>query len=178
MADVDPGTRVSVADPVYDDVVRFLYAEASLLDHDQLQEWTGLLADDVVYRAPVRLTRHRREGAGFSDRSFHFNEDGMSLKGRVFRLVGTSSGWAEDPPSRCRRLVSNVVVERTSRAAEYAVTSYLLVVRHRFNDPAADVISAERKDVLRATEAGLRLASRTILLDDTTLSTPNLAIFL
>src|SRR3546814_17490129 len=45
--------------------------------------------------------------------------------GRILRLSGKSA-WAEDPPSRTRRLVTNVFVEETDKPAEFVVTSYLL----------------------------------------------------
>jgi 3-phenylpropionate/cinnamic acid dioxygenase small subunit len=171
-------TRVPVGDATYNEITQFLYEEAALLDHDRLQEWLELLTDDLDYRAPVRETRSRADGPGFSDRNFHFLEDRSSLMGRVFRLVGTSSAWAEDPPSRCRRLVTNVLVDRTGSPDEFEVSSGLLVVRHRFNDPAPDLIAAERQDLVRRTEQGWRLARRTILLNESLLSTPNLAVFL
>ncbi|WP_432198177.1 aromatic-ring-hydroxylating dioxygenase subunit beta [Streptomyces sp. bgisy027] len=170
--------RVPVGDPVYNELTQFLYEEASLLDQGRLHEWLELLTEDLDYRAPVRQTVQRADGAGFSDRNYHFLEDRGSLTGRVYRLIGTSSAWAEDPPSRCRRMVTNLLVNRTDSPDEFACAHNLLVVRHRFNDSAPDVIAAERRDLLRRTEQGWRLARRTVLLNETLLSTPNLAIFL
>ena len=88
------------------------------------------------------------------------------------------SAWAEDPPSRTRRLVTNVLVEETDKPQEYSVRSYLLVTRSRFNFDEYDLISAERRDILRADGEGFKLAKREILLDQAVLGTPNLAIFL
>jgi 3-phenylpropionate/cinnamic acid dioxygenase small subunit len=99
------------------------------------------------------------------------------IMGRVMRLSGKSA-WAEDPPSRTRRLVTNVRVERGDKPDEYKVRSYLLVTRSRFNFDEYDLISAERHDVLRQVDGVFKLARREILLDQAVLGTPNLAIFL
>jgi 3-phenylpropionate/cinnamic acid dioxygenase small subunit len=97
---------------------------------------------------------------------------------RIMRLTGTKSAWAEDPPSRTRRLVTNVRVSRTAKPNELSVTSYLLVTRSRFNFSEYDLISAERRDLLREDGESFKLARREIIVDQAVLGTPNLAIFL
>lgn len=175
---VSTARRVRVGEPIHNEVVQFLYEEAWLLDHDRLSDWLGLMTTDVLYRAPVRTTVGRRQGRGFDTTMAHFHEDAVSLAARIARLDTSSSAWAEDPPSRCRRLVTNVLVDTTDNPAEYIVTSSLLLTRSRLYVPHTDLIPAEREDVLRRTDDGLRLASRTILLDEAVLATANLAIFL
>ena len=170
--------KVRVGDPVYDGIVEFLIEEARLLDHDRLDDWVELMADDLVYVAPVRVTKARGEGRGFVGGMAHFEEDLDSIKLRVHRLERTSSRWAEDPPSRCRRLITNVLVRATERDGEYLVASYILLTRNRLESPSVDVVSAERRDLLRRDGAGWKLARRTILLDQAVLGTPNLAVFL
>ncbi|MCO2636582.1 aromatic-ring-hydroxylating dioxygenase subunit beta, partial [Pseudomonas aeruginosa] len=80
--------------------------------------------------------------------------------------------------SRTRRLVTNVFVEETEKGDEFVVTSYLLLTRNRFKDHHVDIISGERRDVLRLTEDGFKLARREVILDQAVLGTPNLAVFL
>jgi 3-phenylpropionate/cinnamic acid dioxygenase small subunit len=174
------GTAVSVpvGDPLYNEVAQFLYEEARLLDTDRLTEWIGLLAPDIAYRTPVRVTVSRAGGAGVDPVMSHFEEDFLSLSARVLRLTNTTSAWAEDPPSRTRRFVTNVLVHTTGQADEVAAVSNLLVTRNRGSVPGFVLIPAERSDVLRRTAEGWRVARRTILLDESILSTPNLAIFL
>jgi 3-phenylpropionate/cinnamic acid dioxygenase small subunit len=98
--------------------------------------------------------------------------------GRIMRLTATKSAWAEDPPSRTRRLVTNVMVEQGDQAGELRVRSYLLVTRSRFNFDEFDLISGERRDVLRLVDDRFKLARREIILDQAVLGTANLAIFL
>lgn len=152
----------------------FLFREAELLDSRRFWDWLSLLTDDVTYQVPVRYTS---EGADeHSSTMFHFNESRQTLQWRVERL-DTEMAWAEGPPSRTRHFVSNVRVTPRS-ADELEVRSYLLLYRNRGGEERHDLLSGERYDVLRWTADGWRLTKRTVLLDQVTLGTQNLAIFL
>jgi 3-phenylpropionate/cinnamic acid dioxygenase small subunit len=155
----------------------FLVLEAELLDNNEMQAWFGLLDADISYEMPVRITRERSAGLGFSDQGFHMREEWHSLQTRVARL-DSEYAWAEDPPSRTRRFVTNVRASETDVEGEVAVKSNVLVYRARFDNPAHQLLSAERHDVLRRNEGELKLLKRVVLLDHTTLGTPNLAIIL
>lgn len=168
--------QVRFGDPQYFEVMEFLIREAELLDGNRFREWLRCLADDLVYTMPVRMTLKRAAGAGFSDTMSHFDDTLSSITQRVKRLE-TQSAWAEDPPSRTRRFVSNVRVERVGND-ELKVASYLLTLRNRLDTPSFQIISAERKDVLRRTENGLKLVKREILVDQSSLGVENLGIFL
>lgn len=173
------GALVPIGSPVYNQILQFLYVEARLLDETRLKEWGDTLAQDLIYTAPLRETRPVSQQAASVVRTMqHYHDDWRSVMGRIVRLTGTKSAWAEDPPSRTRRLVTNVLVEATDKHDEYSVRSYLLVTRSRFNFDEFDLISAERRDVLRVDGESFKLARREILLDQAVLGTPNLAIFL
>lgn len=173
------GVLVPIGSAVYNQILQFLYVEARLLDETRLKEWGATLAEDLLYTAPLRETRPVSQQAASVVRTMqHYHDDWRSVMGRIVRLTGTKSAWAEDPPSRTRRLVTNVMVEETDTPQEYSVRSYLLVTRSRFNFDEFDLISAERRDVLRVDGEGFKLARREILLDQAVLGTPNLAIFL
>ncbi|MNY36216.1 Biphenyl dioxygenase subunit beta [compost metagenome] len=127
---------------------------------------------------PLRHTRLQAEQSASIVRSVqHYHDDYRSIMGRILRLSGKSA-WAEDPPSRTRRLVTNVFVEETEKANEFVVTSYLLLTRNRFKDHHVDIVSGERRDVLRLGEDGFKLARREVIIDQAVLGTPNLAVFL
>jgi 3-phenylpropionate/cinnamic acid dioxygenase small subunit len=159
-------------------VEQFLVRECELLDDNRLEEWLATLEPDISYRAPVRVTRERTAGPGFSSTSWHFLEDLESLTTRVLRLE-TEYAWAEDPPSRTRRFVSNVRTNRAEAVNELAVKSNLLLYRGRMDGPESQLLSCERHDRLRGRGGGRwGLAERTILFDHTSLPTHNLAVFL
>ena len=141
---------------------------------DMLITWAQWSAEYVM---PVRVNRERGEGDGFSEEAFYFEETRGSLELRVRRLE-TEYAWAEDPPSRTRHFVTNVRVAPGEEEDEVAVRSNLLLYRSRGSDPRHDLISAERKDVLRKEDGQWKLKKRVILLDHSILTTHNLSIFL
>jgi len=179
MSDYQLGQTVPIGSPTYNRVLEFLYTEAHLLDEIRLKEWAATLASDLIYTAPLRETRPVvQRAASYVRTTQHFEDDWRSIMGRVMRLTETKSAWAEDPPSRTRRLVTNVWVVKGDKPDELRVRSNLLLTRSRFNFDELDLISAERRDVLRDADGAFKLARREILLDQAVLGTPNLAIFL
>jgi len=161
---------------VWFEVQSFLMREAELLDDNRLHDWLGMLADDIRYRIPIRVTRERTAGLGFSEVGFHMDEDKGMLVTRVARL-DTEYAWAEDPPSRTRRYVSNVRVQAVEGDG-IDVRSNLLVYRGRHGAGADQLLAGERADRLRRRGDAFEIAARTVYLDQTTLRTHNLAIFL
>jgi 3-phenylpropionate/cinnamic acid dioxygenase small subunit len=177
-ADTVPGPRVPTGDPVYFAIVEFLEDEAAALDRSDLMGWVSMLAPDVVYRMPVRQTRDRDGGSEFASGSYHINDSAQSLFIKAMRLAQAPSAWAENPPSRTRRFVTNIRVHESPVDAEYRVTSSVLLVRNRYDRPTSDLLSAERRDVVRATDDGFVLAERYVYVDQATIGTPNLAVYL
>lgn len=164
-------------------VEQFLYAEAELLDQHRYQEWLELFTEDVHYWAPTRMTRPRRERdreiAARGESAF-IEEDLHYLKGRVRRLTSGVS-WSEEPPSRTRRLLTNVRVRpRDDGALDVACNFY--VYRSRL-ERHQDWFIGERFDVLRPAESSRTgypfvIADRAIVLEQATLLAPSISIFL
>jgi phthalate 3,4-dioxygenase subunit beta len=164
------------SDPGHLAAHQFLVEEAALLDAADYDGWLGLLCEDIRYLMPVRVTTAR--GAGFDALAdmAHFDEDMYALRKRVQRLA-TDHAWTEDPPSRTRHFVTNV---RTfaSEGGGLTAESALLLFRSRGDSREADLVSAGRRDLLRQTPDGLRLARREITVDESVLRTQNLGVFL
>lgn len=164
---------------IYGRIANALYEESLLLDEARFAEWSEFLAEDLSYTIPMRSSRHLNSMADSVVRTMkHMEEDYMSMMGRVGRLTKTSSAWAEDPPSRTRRLVTNILVDETDKAGEFEVTSYGLLTRSRFEEDTLFTLSYVRYDLLRDDGQRFKLASREIIIDQSVLGTPNLAIFL
>lgn len=106
------------------DVEEFLFNEAALLDEWRLDEWLALCAPDASYYVPpndVPAGDHR-------DTLFIVADDRTRLAARVKRLTDKNA-HAEYPPSRTRRMISNVrVLERSGdmvrASANFAVWRY------------------------------------------------------
>jgi 3-phenylpropionate/cinnamic acid dioxygenase small subunit len=166
-------------DPRYVDFVEFLYYEAAILDDFRLEEWKQLLAEDLTYCMPVRVTRFRDEGSEFADRMGHFDDTYLSIALRIDRLVAAKDlVWAENPASRSRRFVSNIMVFATDRDGEYEVHSSILLLRYAGDQVTPTHLSAARHDIIRRTGKALKLARREIYVDQTRLATANLGVFL
>lgn len=158
-------------------VERFLVLEAELLDDARYRDWLNLLHDDILYRAPVRVSR-RSDGRIDEETMFWFDENRATLELRVRRLE-TDVNWAEQPPSRTRRIVGNVRAERGENG-QVMVRSNLLCHRNRKERAASDLLAAERRDLLVPSseddDADWRIMSREIRFDHGTLGTKNLAL--
>lgn len=158
----------------------FLYREAEALDEFRLRDWLGMLAEDIDYLVPVRVTKERRvpgePNDEFSDDAVHFRDDYEGLETRVERFE-TEYGWSEIPPSRTRRFVSNVRIEDVD-GDEISIRNNLLLFRSQGDTSDATFLSAERFDVLRDTGESLELAERTAQLDHTVIPMRNLSVFI
>lgn len=172
------GARVPVGDPIYNQIVEHLYVEAALLDSLDLRAWQKSFTDDIAYQAPVQITERRSEKAPKVRQMMHMYENAISLDMRIHKVCDTHVGWAEEPRSRTRRLITNVLVNKTASANEYQVVSYFLLSRNRFEAHELQLLSGERHDRLRLVDGQWKLARREIFIDMSVLSMPNLAIFL
>ena len=167
----------SLIDSSYKDCLSFLNHEAELLDDWKLSDWMDLLTEDIDYRVPVRVTRERSGGSGFSESSFFMKEDWGSLKARISRLDSEYS-WSEDPPTRTRHFVSNVRIKEGDKKDELNVKTNIMLFRSFGDSTSYDLLSGERHDTLRRAGLSMKLSSRLVLLDHTTLPTRYLSIFL
>ncbi len=166
------------------EVEQFLYREARLLDERRFHEWLELMADDVHYWMPTRINRLadrdgetwaiERELSGSEELAF-FDETRESLERRVARL-DTGRAWAEDPPSRTRRLITNVEVEPGDAPHELRAFSNFLLYRSR-GETKRDTFVGQRRDVLRLVKGQFKLARRMIVLDATVSPANNFSVF-
>ncbi|GGN52020.1 MAG: aromatic-ring-hydroxylating dioxygenase subunit beta [Novosphingobium sp.] len=169
--------RVPLGSEIYNRILETLYDEAAALDERRFDDWVAYLETDLVYTAPLRLTRNGPNKDRDVVRTMkHFDETYGSMLMRTGRLA--KSAWAEDPPSRTRRFVTNVRVGESETAGEYEVVSYLYLERSRMDNPENERLSAERRDIWRLVDGAYKLARREIILDQSTLGMSNLAVFL
>ncbi|AOG00105.1 MAG: 3-phenylpropionate/cinnamic acid dioxygenase subunit beta [Blastomonas sp.] len=169
--------RVPLGSAIYNRLLETLYDEAAALDERRFDDWVAMLEHDLVYTAPIRLTRTGpNRDRDVMRTMYHFHEDYGSILMRTGRLQ--KSAWAEDPPSRCRRFVTNVRVGECETAGEYEVVSYLFLERSRGDNPENERMTAERRDVWREVDGAYKLARREIIVDQSVLGMSNFAVFL
>jgi 3-phenylpropionate/cinnamic acid dioxygenase small subunit len=160
------------------ELTEFYIREAWLLDERKFQEWLGLFTEDVLYFMPRRKNVPRREShrevTPLGDLAL-IEDDKRYLEMRVARLE-TGMAWAEDPPSRTRHLVGNLVAEPLDSGDVQAKTAFLVYRSHLETDH--QLLAGSREDVLRRVDGAWKVAKRTIVLDANVLLDKNLSIFL
>jgi 3-phenylpropionate/cinnamic acid dioxygenase small subunit len=162
------------------EIEEFLYLEAELLDERRLREWLDLFAEDARYWMPIRYNPVERPGDLSDELSkpgegYYFDDTKETLKVRVERVY-SKQAWAEMPPSRTRRLITNVRVKQDD-GIEIEVHSNFLVYRTRM-EKDEDFFVGTRKDIVRRFNDHLKIARRTIILDQAVLRAKNISIFL
>ncbi|WP_063910890.1 3-phenylpropionate/cinnamic acid dioxygenase subunit beta [Nocardia nova] len=163
---------------IADECADFLFREAGYLDHRQFDRWLDCLSTELIYLMPIRVTRGpESRDVEFSPLGFHMKETYASMKMRVSRLA-TEHAYAEDPPSRTQRLVTNIRVATHEDPEKFDVASNFMCYRSQGDGVEFDLIVGERFDVLHKGPKGWKLAARTVHLAHTTLVTANLGIFL
>jgi 3-phenylpropionate/cinnamic acid dioxygenase small subunit len=84
-------------------IAAFIYLEARLADEAEYDRWEALWDDDAIYWVPTR------EGSDPEHEvSFIYDNRGR-LKSRIGQLK-TGSRHAQEPPSKMRRLITNLEV--------------------------------------------------------------------
>jgi p-cumate 2,3-dioxygenase subunit beta len=138
------------------EVEDFLYQEAALLDAWKLDQWLALLTEDATYRVPS----NDRPEADPRGTLFTIADDMARVRSRVTRLKDRNA-HAEFPPSRTRRIISNVrIVEKNPLRVE----ANFVVYRYRRNEDVRTYVGLYRYSLRR--EGGqLRIAAREAVLD-------------
>jgi len=170
---------------VHFEVQQFYFREAELLDDGRYADWLALMADDLDYWMPTRTNRLRRQQAlatAARGEAAYYDESKESLAWRI-RRFDSGMAWAEDPPSRTRHLVTNVVARYVDpeehvgfAAGDLSVRSAFLVHRNRL-EREENVFAGSREDVLRRTGGDFQVARRVILLDQNVLLSKNISTF-
>jgi 3-phenylpropionate/cinnamic acid dioxygenase small subunit len=175
---VPPVEPSSASQALWFELMQFYIREAWLLDERRLKEWLDLFTEDVLYFMPRRKNVLRREAhreiTQLGDLAI-LEEDKRYLEMRVARL-DSGMAWAEDPPSRTRHMVGNLVATPLENGEVEAKTAFLVYRSHLETDH--QLLSGYREDVLRKVNGDWKIARRTIVLDANVLLDKNLSVFL
>ncbi|WP_227935253.1 3-phenylpropionate/cinnamic acid dioxygenase subunit beta [Alkalihalobacillus deserti] len=160
-----------------DEITNLLYQEAYYLDNRMYKEWLELLADELDYKMPLRETVEGVNIDNISTDSAFYEETKASLRTRVNRLY-TKSAWVENPATRQRHFISNVVIEPGDSVNEYCVRSYFLYKRSRGSTSDIEEMFGQRNDIVKKIGDEWKVASRTIIPDQSVITTMNMSMFL
>ena len=155
--------------PVTDAVSRaevedLLYHEAALLDSWKLDDWLKLLTEDAGYYIPP----NDKPDADHRFTLFTIADDMVRLRERVIRLKDPNC-HAEYPPSRTRRLITNVRITGVDGDTISAAANFV-VYRHRRGGQSQCFVGRYEYKLRR--QAGvLKIAERRAILDAEELGT-------
>lgn len=193
MSDDKTAASNDQASPVTDSTIisrieQFYYREARMLDDRQYMQWLGLLTEDIHYSIPSRhIVTPNPKLRGTEE--FHAVDQELERSGpdatplrveNIFNLAIRAdrafkvNAWAENPPARTRRFVSNVEVLAT--ATGYQTYSNFMMTYSRHSN-TNHTYTGQRRDTLREVEGELRIASREIILDLNVINVPTLGLF-
>ncbi len=136
----------------------FLYHEAALLDEWRLEEWLALFADGARYLIPPAGAGNDADPA---TTLFYVADDYHRLCERVKRLRKRTA-HAEFPPSRCRRMISNVRLLGGNDMHFEVAANY---VTWRSKMGRTDTFFGHHVHVMTRTADGLRILLKTTFID-------------
>ena len=150
-------------------VEQFLYYEADLMDEHRYDEWLALWADDALYWVPTgrdEIDPKREISLIYDDRT--------RLQVRISRL---KSGFAhaQEPKSRMRRVVSNIVITETENGEILTQSNFLLAELRRGKQ---DMFAGRTIHRLRPYQGSFKLVFKKVLLVNNDESIDNLTFMI
>jgi 3-phenylpropionate/cinnamic acid dioxygenase small subunit len=162
---------------LWNELMHFYIREAWMLDERRFKDWLKIFTDDLFYFMPRRKNVSRRdlnrELTKPGDLAL-FEESKKDMELRINRL-DTGMAWSEDPPSRTRHLIGNLMVESLGENEAKAVTAFIVYKSHLETDQ--DLYAGSREDLLRREDGQWKVARRTIILDANVLLSKNISVF-
>lgn len=156
----------------------FLLREAEMLDAQRYTEWLDTVTQDIIYWAPaIESVESRKRTSNYvcaEDETSYFYETRATLQMRVDRLK-VANVWAEVPPSRMVRYISNIRVTGVE-GDEMIVRSNFFLFRSRL-ESEEDRYYGAREDRLRLSDGALKLARRKITLAQSVLLSRSITTF-
>jgi len=143
-----------------EEVEQFVYMEARLADELRYDEWEALWTDDGIYWIPANgdeIDPERQMSIIFDNRA--------RIATRIKQL-NTGKRHSQTPPSRMRRLVSNVelVEPETGEEGDIGAGANFLVYESR--ERGVRIWGGRVRYTLRREPDGLRMSRKTVLLVD------------
>lgn len=157
--------------PARAEIEELLFHEAALLDSWRLDDWLDLLTEDATYFVPP----NDRPEAGHRTTLFTIADNNARLRERVKRLKDPNC-HAEYPPSRTRRMITNVRVTGSEGDTIHAAANFV-VYRFRRDEKPREFVGHYRYKLKRQGGA-LKIAERRAILDAEELGVLGLVSFI
>lgn len=162
---------------LHHEIEQFLFREARLLDDRQFHEWLALFTADCRYWVPIRETVAALPDGTYDEDVIavaHIDDDLEHLRMRVERL-DSRLAHAEVPPSRTRRLISNVEITAIDGRDLTVLSNFILYQARK--EKSEFLMVGRREDRLRGGADGWQIRMRKVVLEQTLLPR-SLSVFL
>jgi 3-phenylpropionate/cinnamic acid dioxygenase small subunit len=162
----------------------FYSLEADLLDDRRFDEWLDLLHADIRYRIPMSQNVHSKRAASeflTDDLAVCWMDEGKRTLTQRVEQFKTGLHWAEEPMSRTCHLYTNTRVLESGEsdgARRAKAKTRFLVYRNRLQSDVDLLVGKRVDDLVADADAGWKVLSRTVYLDQTVLLANNLTTFL
>ena len=162
---------MSIPMPGEQDLVRFVYREARLLDERRFDEWYELFTDDAFYWVP--LVPGQKDGVDHTSIAY---EDKLLLKLRLERFKNPRS-YSLHPEVRCHHLVQQPELESAdAERGEWLLRSQQIYTETR-GDEMLMLASTVFHTVVRQ-DGALRLRLKRVNLLNCDAALPSIQLFL
>jgi 3-phenylpropionate/cinnamic acid dioxygenase small subunit len=154
-----------------DEVVRFIYREARLLDEKRFDEWYELFTDDAYYWVPL--------APGQTDPLAHNSlayEDKLLLKLRIERLKQPTA-YSQKPQSRCLHVMQTPEVEKSDAARGEFITRTPFIYTETRGDESQRYAATAWHTLVRAGDA-LRIRLKRVDILNADAALPSIQLFL
>ena len=155
--------------PSEQDLVRFVFREARLLDEKHFDEWYELFTDDAYYWVP--LTPGQPDPLNHSSLAY---EDKFLLKLRVERLKSPLA-FSQNPASRCHHLLQAPEIEKAVDG-EYLLRTPMIYTETRGDE--SQRYAATAWHTLLWTQGRLRIRLKRVDILNSDAMLPSIQLFL
>lgn len=132
-----------------------LYREARLLDEHRYDEWAQMLTSDVTYWIPCN-----GEGTDPKRQISLVYDDLAKLEDRIARLA-SGIAHAQSPPSKTKRLVSNVQLEESAQDIALVVSGFIMYELRRGKER---VFAGRYEHTMRLEDGRWKIAAKKVVL--------------
>ena len=147
----------------------FIYREARLMDEHRYDDWLALWMDDAVYWVPSN-----NDDIDPTQSVSIIYDDRRRIGDRIDRLK-SGMAYAQKPPSRMRRVVSNLEVEEGENGE---VTVYSNFVLTEIRRGVRNIWSGRTVHKLRLEKGDLKMATKKVLLLENDTEIPSLVFLI
>jgi 3-phenylpropionate/cinnamic acid dioxygenase small subunit len=146
------------------EVEQFIYREARFQDELRYDEWEELWTDDAIYWVPAN------SDSSDPEREMSIIFDNRARIATRIKQLHTGKRHSQNPPSRLRHLISNVELLGTEGDDVRAGANFIV---YESRERGVTLWAGRSIYKLRRTEAGMRMAAKTVYLvnNDRPLST-------